>query len=92
MLALKRYLVKYWADFKLFSSTFVHPAHFIDSLVIPRIIQVLPFIILFTLGFRKAASVAATAAAAELLRVMVVDVFFGGKSHLCARKRKRQTA
>ena len=78
-------------DFKLFSSTFVHPAHFIDSLVIPRIIQMLPFIILLTLGFRKIALVAATVIAAELLRVTVVNVIFVPVPHFFVRKAENET-
>jgi hypothetical protein len=69
----------------------VHPVHLIDSLVIPRIMQVLPFVILLLLGFRKAAFVAATAAAAELLRVMVVVGIFVRVSHCCARKAENET-
>jgi hypothetical protein len=69
----------------------VHPAHLIESLVIPRIMQVLPFVILLRLGFRKAAFVAATAAAAELLRVMVVIGIFVRVSHFCAWKAENET-
>ena len=78
-------------DFRLFSSTFVHQAHFIDYLVISRIIQVLPFIILLTLGFSKAALVAATAALAELLRVTVVAGIFVRVSHFCAGKAENES-
>jgi hypothetical protein len=53
--------------------------------------QVLPFVILLRLGFRKAAFEAATAAAAELLRVMVVVGIFVGVSHFCARKAENET-
>jgi hypothetical protein len=61
--------------------------------VIPRIMQVLPFVILLRLGFRKAAFVAAAAvAAAELLRVMVVvGIFVQEVSHFCARKAENET-
>jgi hypothetical protein len=69
----------------------VHPAHLIDSLVIPRRMQVLPFVILLRLGFRKAAFVAATAAAAELLQVMVVVGIFLRVSHVYARKAENET-
>ena len=69
----------------------MHPAHLIDYLVIPRIMQVLPFVILLRLGFRKAAFVAAAAAAAELLRVMVVVGIFVQVSHFCARKAENET-
>jgi hypothetical protein len=75
-------------DARLFSSTFLHPAHFIDLLVIPRIIQMLPFVILLTLGISKAAPVAATAAAAELLQVMVV---VGSFVYFCLRKAENET-
>ena len=53
--------------------------------------QVLPFVILLRLGFRKAAFVAAAAAAAELLRVMVVVGIFVRVSHFCARKGENET-
>jgi uncharacterized membrane protein AbrB (regulator of aidB expression) len=52
--------------------------------------QVLPFITLLTLGFRKVASVVATAAAVELLRVMVVVVIFVRVSHFCAQKAENE--
>jgi hypothetical protein len=50
--------------------------------------QVLPFVILLRLGFRKAAFVAATAAAAELLRVVVV-VGFLCECHIFVRRRQK---
>ena len=75
---------------RLFSSTHVHPAHFIDALVIPSIIQVLSFPILLALGFGKGVSAAALAAARELLRVMVENFVVVMKSHFCARRGKRQ--
>jgi hypothetical protein len=53
--------------------------------------QVLPFVILLRLGFRKAAFVAATAAAAELLQVMVVVGIFLRVSHVYARKAENET-
>jgi hypothetical protein len=77
-------------DFRLFSSTFVLPAaHFIDYLVIRRIMQVLPFVIPLTLGFRKAVLVEATAAAAEVLQVMVVVVAFLCECHIFVRGRQK---
>ena len=58
------------------SSAFVHPAHLIVPSVLPRIVQVLSLLLLLTLGIRKAALAAATAAA-DLLRVgMVVNIPF----------------
>ena len=69
----------------------MHPAHLIDYLVIPRIMQVLPFGILLLIGFRKAAFIAATAATAELLQVMVVVGIFVRVSHSCARKAENET-
>ena len=62
----------------------MHPTHFIDSLVIPRIVQVLPLLILLTLGFKKAALAAATAAA-ELLRVVMVVNIFCVRCHIFVR-------
>jgi hypothetical protein len=53
--------------------------------------QVLPFVTLLTLGFRKAAFIAATAAAAERLQVMVVVGIFVQVSHFCVRKAENET-